>query len=56
MAYNLDVNCGAQLLSTIDSELSLCAIFLHTVPQLGAREKDTAAKHGFAKSAPQKAV
>ena len=41
---------------TIDSELSLCGVFLHVAARLGSREKSTAAKHGFARSAPQKAV
>ena len=37
--------------SPIDSELSLCGVFLHVVTQLGSREKGMAAKHGFARSA-----
>ena len=33
----------------VDSELSLCGVFLHAATQLGSREKGTAAKHGFCK-------
>ena len=40
---------------TIDSELSLCGVFLHAAARLGSREKGMAAKHEFARSAPQKA-
>jgi hypothetical protein len=36
-----------------DSEPSVCGVLLHTVTQLGSREKGTAAKYGFAKSAPK---
>ena len=38
----------------VDSKLSLCGVFLHWVTQLSFREKGTAAKHGFARSAPPK--
>jgi hypothetical protein len=41
---------------TIDSELSLCGVFLHAAVQAGSREKGTAAKCGFARSALQKAT
>jgi hypothetical protein len=41
---------------TIDSELSVCGVFLRAAVQLGSREKGTAAKHRFARSAPQKAT
>ena len=37
----------------VNSELSLCCVLLHVVPQLGSREKGAVAKHGFA---PQKAM
>jgi hypothetical protein len=40
----------------VDSELSLCDVFLHTVAQLGSREKRTVAKGGLPGSASQKAV
>jgi len=40
----------------VDSKLSLCGVFLHAVTQLGSREKGTAAKRGFARSAAQLAV
>ena len=36
--------------------LSLYGVSLHAMAQLGSREKGTAAKHGFARCAPQKAV
>jgi hypothetical protein len=34
----------------------LCGVFLLTVAQLGSIEKSAMAKHGFARSEPQKAV
>ena len=34
----------------------MCDASLHTAAQLGSRENGMAAKHGFARSAPQKAV
>jgi hypothetical protein len=40
----------------VDSEVSLCGIFLHAAAQLGSREKGTVAKHGFARSTQPKAV
>ena len=40
----------------VDSELNLCGVFLHAGAQLGSREKGMVAKHGFARSVPQKAV
>lgn len=40
----------------VDSELSLCGVFLHAATQLGSREKGMVAKHGFARSISQKAV
>lgn len=40
----------------VDSELSLCGVFLHVATQLGSREKGTVAKCGLARSTPQKAV
>ena len=42
---------------TIDSELSLCGVFLYAVAWLGSREKGIAAAHcRFPRSAPQKAM
>ena len=40
----------------VESELRLCGVFLQAAAQPGSREKSTAATHGFARSAPQKAV
>ena len=37
-------------LITIDSELSLCGVFLHVPAQLGSREKCMVAKHGIARN------
>jgi hypothetical protein len=42
--------------SLVDSELSLCDVFLHVETQLGSREKGTVSKRGFVRSAPPKAV
>jgi hypothetical protein len=39
---------------TTVSELSLFGVFLHTVLQLGSREKGMAAKCVFARCAPQR--
>ena len=39
-----------------DQDASLCGVFLCSAAQLGSREKDMAAKCGFARSAPQKAM
>ena len=39
-----------------DPKLSMCGVFLYVVTQLGSTVKGTVAKHGFARSAPQKAV
>jgi hypothetical protein len=41
-------------LVTIISELSVCGIFLHEAVGLGSRENGPAAKHGFARCAPQR--
>ena len=40
----------------VDSELSLCGVFLHATTQLGSREKGMATKYEFVRSTPQKAV
>jgi hypothetical protein len=40
----------------VNSELGFCAVFLHPAPQLGSRKKGTMTKHGFVRSAPQKAM
>ena len=40
----------------VESELSLCDVFLHAVTQLGSREKGMAAKCGSVRSTYQKAV
>ena len=40
---------------TVDSELSLCGIFNHTVTQPDCREKGKVAKCVFARNVPQKA-
>jgi hypothetical protein len=34
----------------------MCGVFLYAAAQLGSREKGAAAKRGFARSAPQKAM
>jgi hypothetical protein len=39
-----------------NSKPRLFGVFLYAATQQGSREKGTMAKHGFARSAPQKAV
>jgi hypothetical protein len=40
----------------VNSELSLCGVFLQAVKQLGSREKATEAKCEFIRCAPQKDI
>ena len=53
MAYKIRILVPRDLV-TIISELSVCGIFLHEAVGLGSRENGPAAKHGFARCAPQR--